>query len=460
MRKFAEHGGQSRIIAVVALRLFLPIINLVIALGSLVWMPISVLAYGQATQPNYLSMAAAGAAAGIQNKPSVALISRLTRDQGPEQEQALNFAINSVVSTPTAIRTDRKIKTVLLQVRMRITNAGTGPTLRTGPALLGSANSNILFGLIQQVTIRGQHARFGAQTIFQMRGEAAAEYYAILYPNWNPYITVSANGAAAARGGALSVTAAQTNDVEFVLPIPLYPPGINASDVPFYALHGPDWAGNLYVDVQFADGTALATANPPTTFTAYGSASGVGLCNVLTERPLLGKDLMANIKPAVTFRVTNAGQPTNAVIGASGSGLKLLDMITGKDTTRLFLKTGTQSAAQTAGVISFGSLSDGIVTRTFFALDARQLRFQPSNGDANLQDYMGRLYGRVVPIGYKLIDFISTPGDSDANPKAAFPSSKLTAARKFELDGDIVAAANQLAEITQEMTLGSPAYLG
>jgi hypothetical protein len=61
-----------------------------------------------------------------------------------------------------------------------------------------------------------------------------------------------------------------------------------------------------------------------------------------------------------------------------------------------------------------------------------------------------------VPIGYKVIDYIATEGAADSNPKAAFPSSKLTAARKWELDGDVTAAANQIANVVQEMTLGTP----
>lgn len=43
-----------------------------------------------------------------------------------------------------------------------------------------------------------------------------------------------------------------------------------------------------------------------------------------------------------------------------------------------------------------------------------------------------------------------------ANPKSAFGSSQLTAPRKFELDAETVAAANQIVEVVQEMLLGAP----
>lgn len=394
------------------------------------------------------------------------LLARITRDQGPEFEQTLTFAALAQVSTPTSLRTDRKIKWLDLHFRGRWTNTGTGPTYRVGPSILSgpvnqtlnvnATNSNIVFSLIQQITIRGQHLKYGSQTLFQMRGEAAAEYIALLLPNYIPQYTVSANGAAALRNGPLSATASQTNDVEFTLPIPLYPPDVSSADAVMYCVHGPDWPGNLYVDLLFADGTALASANPPTSFTAYGSASGSPTVDLLTERPLLGKDYMAAIRSAITYRISFTQQPTAAVASGGGTGIKLSDLQVGKDTSRVFLKTGVQGTGESAQVIAFGSLSDLIVTRTFFSLDSRGLRFQNSNNDATLQDYMARAYGRSIPVGYKMIDFISTTGNGPANPKACFGSSQLTAARKFELDGDVTAAANQIAEVTQEMILGAP----
>lgn len=454
-RKFAEQFSGERAVLATAFKLYYYVVLVLAAIASFVMAPIGAMAQDAIRIPALGMGAAPGKSpsAGI----SAALLARLTRDQGPEFEQALTFTINSVQSTPTSIRTDRKIKTLLLHFRGRMTNPAGVPTFRTGPTLLGANNSNTLFSLIQQITIRGQHLKYGSQTVFQMRGEAAAEYYAILYPNWNPLINVSANGGALTRGGTMSTVGAQSNDIEFVLPIPLYPPGLNPNDIPFYCVHGPDWPGNLYVDVQCADGTALASVNPPTTFTSFGAGTGSPTINILTERPLLGKDLMAAIKPAITFRQTFTGQPTAAAIGTSGSGLKIADLVVGKDTSRIFIKTGTQSANQTAGVVSFGSLLDSVFTRTFISLDARQLGFQPANADAALQDYSGRMYQRVVPIGYRFArDFISTASNGDANPKAAFPSSLLTAARKFEVDADITAAANQIAEVTQEMILGTP----
>ncbi len=395
------------------------------------------------------------------NQAVRALLARVTRDQGPEFEQTLNWANTTQLSTPTSLRTDRKIKFLDLHMRGRITVGAGAVTFRTGPSLLGGSP---LFALIQQFTLRGQHFRYGAQSPIQMRGETAAEYMALLWPNWNPTITVSVNGGALTRGGALSGSANATNDFDFVLPIPLFPPDISPADQVFHSLHGPDWAGNLYMDIQTADVTALgvtlASIANGGTVTAFGSAAGTGTIDILSERPLVTKEYMAKIKPAIVFRVQNFQQPTATVSGASGTGLKLADLTVGKDTVRIFLKTGTQLASTTGGVVAYGSLSDGIVTRTFFSMDNRNLRFQNSNADSVLQDYVGRSYGRVTPVGYKVIDFVSSTGNGPANPKAAFSSSKLTAARKFEIDGDVTAAGNQIAEVVQEMLLGRPQLLG
>jgi hypothetical protein len=265
------------------------------------------------------------------------------------------------------------------------------------------------------------------------------------------------NGGALTKSGALSSAASATNDIDFVLPIPLFPPDVSGGDIPFYCLHAPDWAGNLYMDVKTADPTALGmTLVQSTGPFAFGSGTGNASLEINSERPLISKDFMSKIRPAIVFRTTNAQQPTATVAGTSGSGLKLADLTVGKDTTRIFAKFGTQLAATTGGVVTFGSLSDQIATRTFFSMDVRALRFQGPNGDSVLQDYLGRKYGRTVPAGYRVMEFVSTMGPAPANPKAAFPSSKLTAARKFELDADVTAAGNQIAEVVQEMLLGRP----
>lgn len=386
-----------------------------------------------------------------------ALISRITRDQGPEFEQTLAFANTTQVSTPTSLRTDRKVRFFDFQVRLRLTNSGAPGTYRTGPALLGTG----LFALIQQFQLRGQHLRYGSQVPIIMRGETAAEWMAIMNPNWVPRFSNSVNGGALTQGAALSNVAAATNDVDFVLPIPLFPFDLSPSDQTFYSLHGPDWPGNLYFDINTADVTALGVTLAQSTITAFGSAAGSGAINIHSERPLISKDLASKVRPGVTFRVQNTSQPTTAVsTGSATAGVKIGDLTVGKDTTRIFRKAGTALAATTGGVVVYTTLSDTILTRDVIAMDNRQLRFQIGNGNSVMQDYMGRSYGRTIPSGYVMIDFISGVGSGTGNAKASFQSAQLTAARKFEYDADVnTVGATQIAELVQEMVLGRPALL-
>lgn len=386
-----------------------------------------------------------------------ALISRVTRDQGPEFEQTLTVTQLTQVSTPTSLRTDRKVRFFDFHVRGRLTNSATPGTYRTGPTLLGTG----LYALIQQFALRGQHLRYGAQTPIIIRGETAAEWMALMNPNWVPRFSVSVNGGALTQGAALSNTASATNDVDFVLPIPLFPFDLSPSDQTFYSLHGPDWPGNLYFDVNFADVTALGVTTAQSTLTAFGSASGSATMDILSERPLVSKQLASQIRPGVTFRVQNTSQPTTVVsTGSAATGAKIADLTVGKDTTRVFRKVGTSLAATSSGVVVYGTLSDTILTRDVIAMDNRQLRFQNANANSVMQDYMGRMYGRTIPSGYIMIDFVSGIGTGTANAKAAFQSSQLTAARKFEYDADVnTVAATQIAEVVQEMILGRPALL-
>jgi len=406
---------------------------------------------------------AAGAASAASNKRR--FIAHITRDQGPEFEQSLVMSNTTSVTTATSLRTDRKITVVQLHCKGRLTiGAGAPVTFQNGPALLtpgppGTTNTGAnIFRLIQQFDIRGQHARYGALTPILMRGESQAEWWALFHPNYIPFWKIAINGGTPVPYGPWSGAENATNDFEFTLPIPLYPLSINPSEQAFYALHGPDWPGNLFVDVTFADATALGVALSGLAnggaITAYGSAAGNGTCDILTERPLVGKDMAANIRPAITFRTSVFQQPTSVVQAGGAAGSDLADLIVGKDTTRILLKTGTQLSSTSAGVVAFATYSDQIVTNTFFSLDSRGLRFQGANRDLCLQDYMSRSSNRYVAAGYKVIDFMQNRYFGGGNPKATLPSSKYTAARKLQLNGDTASASNQIAEVTQELLFG------
>jgi hypothetical protein len=386
------------------------------------------------------------------------LMAKITQDQRPEFEQAIvgGFVNLAQVTIPTPLKTDRKVKFYLVKVRGRITTPAGGAAYRAGPPLLGTP----LFSLIQQFSIFGEHITYGSQIPFVMPGELQAEMLALFYPNYSPLFSNSVNGGPLIRGQALSGAPNATNDFEFVLRIPTFPCGAAEADQVFYGIHGPDWAGNLYITLTFADCTALGgtAAQVPT---AFALGTGTPTVEIMSERPLLGKDLMVAIKPALTFRLFDRQQLTGLLsAGAVGANQKLRDLTVGKDTARILTKVGTSLAGTSAGVVTFGTLSDAIITRTFPSLDDHALTsIIQANSDLALQDYMSMMYGRQVPAGYKIIDFVTGSGPGAPNLPAAYPSATLGAARKFQLTGDVITvAANQIGEVVQEMILGAPDF--
>ena len=466
IRKFAEHGGTARILAAVSFRVLRPILVFLAVLGSLVWVPLTSIAHEALTAngAGALSFAASPIGMGV-------LKSVITRQQGPEVEQVLTFAPNSILSTPTALKTDRKIALFYLHFRGRLTNTANAPTFRSGPAILNAAGqaglagtpaafySTPLFALIQNVTVRGTHARYGAQQPMVMRGETIAEMMAFFYPNYVPFWSLT-NSAGGTNGhfGVMSAQANATIDVDFWLPIPLYPLGIGGADVPFYCLNGPDWAGNLYMDVQVADGSVLtATVNQQPTFSAYGSGAGSPTIEINSVRPLLTKTGQGAIQSVLTFHYTYSSGPTAVATTGGGSGQVITNLQVGRDTARIFTKTGVLQANVTAGSIAYASLSDAIFTRTFPAMDNRPVRFSGANSYGGIQDLEALLIGRSAQQGYQVIDFISSLGsESVANPKAAFPASTLTADRLWQLQGDVTQTANAGVEVVQVSQLGAP----
>lgn len=384
-------------------------------------------------------------------------LAKITQDQGPEFDQGIvgGFVNMGNVTTANPFKTDRKIKQFMIKVRGRLTNGAGGAAYRAGPAILGTP----LFSLLQQVTIFGQHNTFGAQVPIIVNGEDMAMMMAMVNGRgYTPAFWNSVNGGPLILGQALSGAPNATNDFEFVLPIPTHPLGVAETDQVLYSLHGPDWAGNLNMTIQFADPTALGVPLANSVLGQFGAGGGNAQVNIYTVRPLLGKDLMARIKPAITFRILDRQQLTQVIsAGAVGANQLLRTLQLGKDVNRVYMRTGTVLAATTAGITVFGVDSDQIITQTFPSLDSRNLRFGGANSDLCLKEYLGQSYGVNVPLGWKVMDFINGTGVGAPNMKASFPSSNLTAARQWQLNGDVaLVAGNQIGIVYQEFTLGQP----
>jgi hypothetical protein len=361
----------------------------------------------------------------------------LTRLQGPEQEQTINFTPVSPLVLPASVKTDKFIWGMQIRFHGRIATGGTGFT----------PLPNALWNLIQECRVYGTHAKYGSQVPYRLRGATIRDYSEIFGAGFAPTAVVLKAGTA----GTFDGTASTNFDVDVIWTL-IFPPG----DIPLAdqivngAFKGPDWAGDLHLAIDTGDGTSLGTTAANITFSAYNSASGSPQMLVSLIRPNMTVDLMNAISPAICFK-TYVSLDT-LLQGASFSNNLIAQLNTGKGTTRVILKTGTLKTSVTTGVEVFASLSDGIITLSYPALDGKPLKNPYSN--LEMREYGSYFYKHDTPSGYQVLDWIE-----GRNVLSAFPSQGLTSARRFEVDGNIVGAANQGGERIQEELLGSPVIM-
>jgi hypothetical protein len=215
-----------------------------------------------------------------------------------------------------------------------------------------------------------------------------------------------------------------------------------------YSLKGPDWAGNLYVEFDCSDATALGAVVANTTFTAYGSGSGSPTVYVSVVRPNLSVDLQSRISPAITWKSYRTLD--SIAQGASFTAQKLADLNMGKGFCSAVIESGSLYASLGANQRAYSSMSDAIVSRAFVSIDGKPL-VNPYDG-LTQQEWDSFLGGNTVPTGYNVMNFIR----ESRNPDAAFPAQTLTSARRFEMDVDLAGAAGQGIVLFQEEYAGSP----
>jgi len=365
------------------------------------------------------------------------VLQRLTRLQGPEQEQTINFTALSPLVLPSSVKTDKFIWGMQVRFHGRIAVGGTGFT----------PLPNALWNLVQEFRVYGTHAKYGAQVPFRQRGATVRDYSVIFGQGFVPTQYTLKGGVA----GTFDGTASTNFDCDFMWTL-IFPPG----DIPLSdqivngALKGPDWAGDLHLAMDTTDGTALGTTAANITFSAYGSASGSPQLLVSLIRPNMTVALMNAIFPAICFKTYTSLD--SLLQGSTFTNQQIALLNIGKGTTRVILKSGTLQTGVSTGVEVFASLSDSIITQSYPALDGKPLKNPYSNKE--MREYGSFFYKTNSPSGYQVLDWIE-----GRNVLSAFPSQGLTAARRFEVDGNITGAANQGGERIQEELLGSPVIM-
>jgi len=364
----------------------------------------------------------------------------LGRYSDPEQEYSVAWNPLTTLKSPSSIKTDRIISFLLFHFHGQIT-----PT-----AGYAAAVADPLRNLLQEIRVYGSHAQFGAQTPIRVRAKSTSDMNGIYRIGYAPRDIVFDNGVQVVGPQVLPnpTVAGHHYDVDVFWTLPLFPLPMGLNLAPLYSLKGPDWAGNLMVDCDAGDGTAIGSTSANIAFTAYGAQAGTPQLFVNVIRPLVTVDLMNRISPAITFK---SYRLQDAVAQQASFALgKISDLNIGKRMAAIHTASGTLFAAVSPGIRATVAFLDTIITRLVVSLDGKYLAL-PYSGrvQSEMQSWLG---GAPFPVGYRAYSFIRQSG----NPDSAFPAETLTAARRFELDGDVTAAAGQGIEVMQTEILGSP----
>jgi hypothetical protein len=355
-----------------------------------------------------------------------------------DQEYQVPFQALTTLASPTSVRTDRIISFFIFRFHGRITVGGTAFT----------PIPDALRYILQEIRVYGSHSQFGAQTPIKIRAKTMSDVNKIYRISYTPRDRIFKNGSAGVFDGAAN--AYYDVDVFWTLPLFPLPMGLNLATL--YSLKGPDWAGNLFVNTDTADGSAFGTTPGNVTFSSYGSNSGSAqvLCSVI--RPLVSVDLMNRISPGIPFKSYLIED--NVVQGSSFTNQAIVQTLNiGKRYCSTTTQSGVLQTGLSGGVRAYASFSDYIVSRQMVSLDGKVL-VNPYSGldEQEFDSWLGNL---PLLTGYNASSFIREAG----NPDSGFPAETLTAARRFSLYGDVTAANNQGCEVLQDEVLGTPQVL-
>lgn len=335
---------------------------------------------------------------------------------------------------------DKPLWGMLLEVRYRVITTGA----------VGNVAAEGAVNFIQRVRVVGTHKRFGTREIVNLRG-------ATLYELEKKYSFGMAAPLISNLPAAGASFAAATYDINFILPVPFVPRGIPKLQQMMFLVRNDEWA-TFDIYVTFGDITAIGVS-PQTTgvFSDFGGG-GVPRVRVTVVRTILG-EARGLIQPAVFRRQF---LPLTTVLTAANlSDAPIQDLDVGFKVAAYLVKTGVATTTSTGGVLSFSSLSDGIITRPKIKLDNVSIKDALSPLTARGYAWLEFAFGGSAGIapgaasgadtGYIPLDFCE---GHDIN--TAFRGDMLNRSNKLQLAGDVVVAANQQGEIVEEMLEGEP----
>jgi hypothetical protein len=368
------------------------------------------------------------------------------RNQGPELLSSNTVDLtNGGTVTPNPLNIRRPISDLLIRLRYRVAVAAANYV-----AVGAEAPANIL----QRIQLSGSHKQFGAQTLWNSRGDTAFVYPRMFNMTGGVLLindVLASNPGQPVTSPFLGTTAGSPYDVEQIWHLPLTPfLGIGTQikrQLAAFMLQAADWGDSLQLSLSFGDKSAFGNSTGATvTFSGYGG-SGNPTVEVHAVYGILGalRDAF-NGRGGVCIRNETTLNTFTAL--ATNTRLQQLQK---RVTTNLLVKSGIiETTLQSAGVMTFASLSDRQLDATQVVQDSKPIR----NNSANLvsKSWLARQFGVNQPAGYFLISFVDT-----GNVLTALRGDQLDSGTQLDLTSNVLtASANNRQTVLAETVIGGP----
>lgn len=277
-----------------------------------------------------------------------------------------------------------------------------------------------IFALIDTIIIQGTHRIRGRQEQFiNVRGPDIREWcgyyrmgfpFAANIPNGGAELFASGPGATTlggtntAAGAMLDLAANHTNDIKFCIEVPFFALACQTGQQIDTLLDAPNY-DNLTLSIAVGDDLSVFTyaAHGAPVWSAYNSALGNPRIRVEGVFAKQGRDAFRGFVPARPFRWFQ--EITGSPLTTTATGVRLLNINRGNKIRGVLLKTGTRSAAATAGFNTYATRSDLILSGNIQWMQGtnRQIRF--AQDYRHLAEQAKAAYASYGDQGYALIDF-------------------------------------------------------
>ncbi len=341
--------------------------------------------------------------------------------------------INTEYTLPTQgglLPMDRWIHSLILMVELRLTNPATGePT-----AILADAP----FSIIDRVKVEGFHrGRTQQETIIDLSG-ADIQVMNQIYSSGALHVEPAPS--------ALSLVAAATNDIRFLLEIPFVPLKIPLGPKIGWLLDAPNYQ-SLQLTIKWADeANVFSGQSNPILFSAFGSATGSPVVHIGARFALGGAGRFRGYQPGRVYRYFRDNSSSDMTTTAND--VRLFDIPRGHRIRAITVKTGTTATGATSGNSAFATLSNTILDdlRIHRGLNKINRSFRNM---FDLRNECQAFHAIALPDGYGLFEYVPDGWDGeilDARNLVSGPTGDVD----LNLTANVVGASDQRARVVYE----------